>query len=337
MTSSAAEVGQSPRPLNLAFLGCGAVTRMHSRTLAHFRREVCCFYASRDRRKAADLGRRYGGFGAFGSYAEALADRRIDAVLIATPPASHLDLTLKALEAGRNVIVEKPAFLASSDFAAVWEAEQRTGKRVLVAENYCYKPLARELRSIVSSGALGEVRFVQLNAVKYQRAGGWRADPSLAGGGALFEGGVHWLDLMANLGLRVESVQAFRPGGQFGAERNMLVVLQYEEGAIGTLHHSWDAPSPLQWLQLSRIQGTRGSVVFEANGLFVAVTTPQRRVVFPGFRDLRGYRAMFRDFFRALRSGEPAVMTLERAQRDVELVEAAYQGLAETAPSRGGP
>lgn len=319
------------RPVNLAFLGCGQITRSHSRTLAGlgFESQVRCFYASRDPATAASFARHYGGAGSFGSYTAALEDERIDTVLIATPPDSHLELTLRALDHQRNVIVEKPAFLRASDFTAVRAASVRNSRRVLVAENYCYKPLARVVRDVITSGSLGEIRFLHLDAVKYRRPGGWRADPVIAGGGALFEGGVHWVDLLANLGLRIEAVHGFRPGDWRGPERSTLVVAEYEEGAVGTLAHSWEIPSPLKGLRLSHIYGTRGSAVFESNGLFVRVTGAKPQLMFPGLHDLGGYRAMFRDFLTALRTGREPLMSLERAQRSIELIEAAYR----TAPS----
>ena len=96
--------------IELAFLGCGGVTRTHSRTL-----EVRCHYASRDPARATAVAARSPGAIAFGSYAEAIADPRIDAVLVATPPDSHLALTLEALAGGKHVIVEKPAFLRAAD------------------------------------------------------------------------------------------------------------------------------------------------------------------------------------------------------------------------------
>jgi predicted dehydrogenase len=310
--------------VDLAFLGCGSVTRTHSRTLARFRGQVRCHYASRDPARAAEYAARHGGAGAFGSYAEALADPRVQAVLVATPPDTHLELVLDALAHGKHVIVEKPAFLRSADCARARAAEARSGRRVLVAENYCYKPLALALRAVLASGHLGEVRFIHLDAVKHQRVRGWRADPGVAGGGALFEGGIHWIDLLANLGPRIEAVHGFRPGDWRGGERSMLVVAEYEEGAVGTLAHSWEIPSPWRGLRLSRIYGTRGSVLFESNGLFVRVTGPRPRLILPGLRDIGGYRAMFRDFLQSIRTGREPLMSLARAQRGLELVEAAY-------------
>jgi predicted dehydrogenase len=315
-----------PSRVSLAFLGCGRITRGHSRTLARAA-EVRRWYASRDRAVAERFSRELGGAGAFGSYREAMESPDIDVVMVATPPDSHLDLTLQALERGKHVIVEKPAFLRSADFAPVRAAAERAGKRVFVAENYAYKPLAGALQRLVASGVLGEVRFVHVVAVKQQRTGGWKDDPAVAGGGALFEGGVHWIDLFAHLGREVESVHGFRPGPREGLERSMAVVARLAGGAVGTLYHSWEIPSPLRGLRLSRIYGTRGSAVFESNGLVVAVTSPRPRLVFPGFRDISGYRAMFQDFFDAIRTGREPLMTLARAQRGMEMVETAYQEL----------
>lgn len=314
------------RPLHLAILGCGAIAARHRKTIAKVAPALRCSFASRDAARAADYARRFNGSMHWGSYADAIADSTVDAVMITTPTSSHLSLTLDALHAGKDVIVEKPAFLQSGDITIAEAAAATVGRCVFVAENYCYKPLANTLRQIVGSGELGEVRFVTVNALSHQQRGGWRDDPAIAGGGALFEGGIHWIDLVAHIGLTVESVQGFRPGTGAGLERATLVVLRYAGGAVGTLHHSWDTPSRLRGLQLSRIAGTHGSVTFESNGLFVHVHTQQprrSRWIFPGLRDISGYRAMFADFLGALGSGTDSSMTLARARRDLEFVEQA--------------
>ena len=323
-----AESRSAGAPIGLAFLGCGLATRMHSKRLRGFR-EVRRYYASRDAERAAAYDRRFGGHGAFASYEQATADPRVTCVLVATPPATHLDLTLGALEAGKHAIVEKPAFLRAADVDRVAAAAARAGRRVLVAENYHYKPIAAELRKLVAAGAFGDVRFVQVNALKHQPTPDWRADPALAGGGALFEGGVHWVSFMANLGLTVTAVQGRRPHargrGSAALERSMLAVFEYAEGAVGTLAHSWEIASPLRGLRLSGIFGTDGSAVFESNGLGLLVLGRSRRVALPGVRDFLGYSAMFRDFIDSLRTGREPAMTLALARRDLELVEEIYR------------
>lgn len=319
--------------LDLAFLGCGFAARLHSRTLRSFP-GVRRHYASRDADRAADAARRHRGAGAFSPYEQALASPDVDAVLVATPPSSHLELTLAALEAGKHVIVEKPPFPSSADFAPVREAAARAGRQVLVAENYFYKPLAIRLRRLLADGVVGRPIFVHLCAVKRQQVGDddWRGDPGRAGGGALFEGGIHWVDLAANLGLELESVGGLRPALGPGPERSFLVTLQYAEGAVGALYHSWEVPSLFQGLRWSKIYGTEGSITFESNGLIVLVRGRRKRVILPGFRDIAGYRRMFEDFFRCLREGGDPEYSLQHAERDLRFVEDAYAAAASDRP-----
>jgi UDP-N-acetylglucosamine 3-dehydrogenase len=321
-------------PLRVALLGCGFATRLHSRTLSRFA-EVQRFYASRDPARAEACNRRYRGSGAFGSYEAALASPEIDVVLVATPPASHLEWTLRALERGKHVIVEKPPFLHSSDFDAVREAAERAGRQVMVAENYFYKPLARALREVLATGAVGEPRVLSINALKEQRTGDWRDEPGLAGGGALFEGGIHWVSFMAHLGLPVVSVQGYRPAGP-GPERTVVAVFQYAGGMVGSLYYSWEIPSPLRGLRLSALYGTEGTVTFESNGLLVMVRGRRKRIRIPEPTDLLGYRAMFRDFFRAIRGGTEPEFGLDRARFDLELVEALYRSMEHSHPIHTG-
>ncbi|MFN2317534.1 MAG: Gfo/Idh/MocA family protein [Gemmatimonadales bacterium] len=314
-------------PVSLAFLGCGNITRQHSGTVAKVAPEVPRYFASRTRETADRYARELRGAGAFGSYADACNSPAVTVVMVCTPPDSHLELTLAALAAGKDVIVEKPAFFRAADVDQVTAAMRTSGRRVFVAENYYYKPLRAAVAAVIASGDLGEIRFVHLNAMKHQTVAGWRGDPTMAGGGALFEGGVHWINFMANIGLTLTEVHGFRPGDHAGPERSTLVVGRYAEGAVGTLHHSWEVPSLLKGLRLSRLTGTLGSATFESNGLVLFQRAKRMRLRFPGFRDIRGMQGMFRDFLGALRDGREPAMTLAMARRDLDWLEAAGERL----------
>jgi UDP-N-acetylglucosamine 3-dehydrogenase len=313
------------KKIGIAFLGCGAVTRAHTRTLRAVDADVRLYYASREITRAAELNSRSNGAGAFGSYDGALGEPGVDAVLIATPPAFHLEWTLRALAAGKHVIVEKPPFPNATDFSAVERAARAASRQVMVAENYFYKPVLRVLRSMMRERTIGEPRFLDIKALKAQGTQNWRDDAALAKGGALYEGGIHWIDFLANAGLDVVSVHGFRPGTGSGLDREMLVVARYAQGAVGALFFSWNTPSLLRGVRLSRIYGTEGSITFESNGLFVLALGKRTHLRFPGVRDLTGTRAMFRDFLGALRDGRAPEFTLALARRDLELVEAAYR------------
>jgi predicted dehydrogenase len=316
--------------MHLCFLGCGRVADAHSGRLARLRPGVTLSYASRSAPKAQALASRHGGARAFGSYREAIDSQDIDVIAVVTPPAEHLEWTLAALEADKDVILEKPPVLRSADFDGIQRACKARGRFVYVAENYYYKPILSAVRKAIASGAIGEPLFIHLNAVKRQRTGGWRDDPAEAGGGALFEGGIHWINFAGALGFTIASVKAARPGRREGLERSMALLLEYAEGPVGLLSYSWDVASPLGGLRASRIYGREGSLVFESNGLFMATSGRRWRVRFPGLGDMLGYNAMFSDFLRAWRARTEPGMTLARARRDLEVIEEAYRSAGVT-------
>lgn len=242
-------------------------------------------------------------------------------MVVATPPGQHLDLTLAALSAGKHVVVEKPAWPRAADVRRVRAAAAAVARQVLVAENYAYKPLLRRLRALLGEGAVGEPRFITVNAMRAQHAPGWREDSAV---GALYEGGIHWLSLLADLGFSIARVYGIRPGPRSGPDRSMLVVLEYVEGPVATLHYSWEVPTLLRGLGLSRIAGTQGVITFETNGVFVLMRGRRRGFWAPQLTDVAGYQAMWNDFLAALRTGAEPRMSLVAAERDLSLVEAVY-------------
>jgi predicted dehydrogenase len=324
-------------PLRLAFLGCGFITRVHSRHLRALRADVVPCYASRERTKADDYCRRFGGAGSYGDYEAAIDDPAIDAVVVAVPPRFHLQLTLRALEAGKHVLVEKPAFLTMADYETVQAARDRAARVVLVGENDHYKPLAVCLRELLANGVIGEMVFAHFMTLarRLKAADDWRNDETMAGGDAFFEEGIHWLHLAGSLGPRIVDIHGFRPSvSRTGTDRrakSMMVAFRYDNDAVGSLYYSREIPSLLRGLRVSKLLGREGVISFESNGLFIVVRgRGLPRLVVPGFRDIRGYQAMYRDFVRAIRQQWAPQMSLERAMEDQRLMEQAYANVRST-------
>ena len=323
-------------PLRLAFLGCGFITRVHSRHLRRLRRDVLPHYASRERSKAEEYCRRYKGAASYPDYMAAIDDPRIEAVVVAVPPRFHLDLTLRALAAGKHVLVEKPAFLTMRDYTTVLTARDRASRVVLVGENDHYKPLAVCLRRLLAEGVIGEMVFAHFMTLarRLKSADDWRNDEAMAGGDAFFEEGIHWLHLAASLGPRMTTIQGYRPSvsreGPDRRAKSMMVAFRYDNDAVGSLYYSREIPSLLRGLRVSKLLGRRGIISFESNGLFVVVRGGGLpRIIIPGWRDIRGYRAMYRDFIRSIRDGRPPEMSLEAAIDDQRLMDQVYASLEE--------
>ena len=317
--------------VNIAFLGCGYITKVHGWHLTRLRDEIIPSYASRDAEKAEAYRRECGGARSFGDYRAAIDDPMVDAVVIAVPPRFHLELTLQALAGGKHVLVEKPAFPRLSDFEQVRSAAERAKRVVLVGENDHYKPLAVCLRRLLADGAIGEMVLAHFTTLvkKFKSATDWRNDEAMAGGDAFFEEGIHWLHLANSLGPVISSVHGYRPppvsDGPDRRAKSILVSFQYDTGAAGSLYYSREVPSLLRGLRLSKLFGRNGIITFESNGTFVLVRNEgMPELLFPGFRDIRGYQAMYRDFVSAIRDGCQPEMNVEAAIADQRVMEEIY-------------
>jgi len=321
-------------PLRLAFLGCGFITRVHSSHLWSLRPDFACAYASRDAARAEQYRARYSGFASFADYDAAIADPRVDAVVIAVPPSFHLDLTLKALAAGKHVLVEKPAFPRLEDYVTVAAARDAAARVVLVGENDHYKPLAVRLRALLAEGAIGDMVFAHFTTIarRLKAADDWRNDERMAGGDAFFEEGIHWLHIAGSLGPRITSINGYRPSpsreGPDSRAKSMMVSFRYDNGAVGSLFYSREIPSLFRGLRISKLFGRDGVISFESNGLvLLARGRGLPRLNFPGFIDIRGYKAMYKDFHRAIATGATPQMSLERAMDDQRLMDHVYATL----------
>ena len=318
-------------PLHVAFLGCGFITRVHSRHLSALRADIVCSYASRNAEKADAYRREFGGRESYRDYVRAIEDPRVDAVVIAVPPRFHRDLTLRALEAGKHVVVEKPAFPRRLDYNPVLQTRERVGRTLLVGENDHYKPLAVTLRRLLAERAIGDLVFAQFITIakRLKTADDWRNDEELAGGDAFFEEGIHWLHIANSLGPKISTIHGYRPSpsreGPDTRAKSMLVAFHYDDGSVGTLLYSREVPSLFKGLRFSKLFGREGVITFESNGAVVLARgrgLPQ--LLFPGLHDIRGYKAMYRDFIDAIRNNRQPEMSLERAMEDQRLMDQIY-------------
>lgn len=310
--------------LHISLLGCGGITKSHAKQLSKIA-GVDISFASRSREKAQDYQSSLKGVAAFGSYEDAITDTSVNAVMINTPPNLHYDLAHQALSAGKHVIVEKPPFFKSSDFDVLGAMADEKGLQLLVAENYFYRPLRYKIAELLLSDVIGQPLFMSINATKTQDNGGdWREDQSITGFGALYEGGIHWLNFINNLGFDIVRVEGFQPKKSDQLERSMQVVAETSAGLVISLLYSWEVGTMWKGARISKIHGTAGSIGFESNGVFIWIRGERKRFFLPGLKEISGSAPMFRDFVQAMKTGQAAAYTWRMAKSDLELVEQAY-------------
>lgn len=317
--------------LRLCLLGCGRMARQHARGLRALG-GVELLFASRDRDRAEAFRREFGGIGAFTGYEEACASPQVDAVIDCTPHALHLANARLAATHRKHLLIEKPVARTLAELDEMITAVESAGVIAMVAENYLFKPMVRVFRDVVASGDVGQPLLLEIDRANRTTAHGWRTDAAMMGGGALLEGGVHWVNYLTSLaGSDVREVLGMRPTVPYPPaapfEDTMQVVVKFADGSIGKLLHSWYLKDRLKGVQFSKLYGTEGNILFESNGLLLIVAGKRTRVKFPGLRDLMGYRAMLAHFVDCVTKNEAPAMSLAMARRDLAVVEAAYRSL----------
>ena len=117
--------------------------------------------ASRDQARADAYAREWEIPRAYGSYEALLADPDIEAVYISLPNTMHVEWSIKALEAGKHVLCEKPFTRHPEEIAAAFDTADRTGRLLTEAFMYRHNPQTKRLAELVAEGAIGELRLVR--------------------------------------------------------------------------------------------------------------------------------------------------------------------------------
>ena len=179
----------------VAIIGCGLIGHKRAAALGGASLLWC---VDIDPKRAGDLARLYHGAKSSAGWKDALTDPNVGVVIVATPNNLLTQITIEALEAGKDVLVEKPAGRTERETQAIIDCIRRTGRLVRVGFNHRYHPAFQRARALVDEGALGPLMFVRGRyghggRIGYERE--WRADPTISGGGELIDQGVHLIDL----------------------------------------------------------------------------------------------------------------------------------------------
>jgi len=226
----------------------------------------------RGRREAAELGAEF-----MGDLDELLARRDIQAVTICAENAKHADLAVKAAEAGKHIMVQKPMATKLAEADRIVAAVEAAGVKYLQAHNLIFDDLHQAVKRTVASGRLGKISVVRrrhshhfaIDPKDRENILGWMTDPVLAGGGALMDEGAHALLWFLWMFGPPEAVTA-RVGNTIpglGVEDHAVAVFGYPGGMTGVLQTSWTEVAAGPTIE---IYGDQGALI--ATGTDIAST-----------------------------------------------------------------
>jgi len=249
--------GPSVPPLRFGILGAAKIARGFTAGLRHSERVKVLAVASRDAAKARAFAREFAIDRCFGSYEAMLAEPDIDAVYVPLPNSLHAEWAIRAAEAGKHVLCEKPLSASASEARAMFDAARRHGVHLAEAYPYRAQPQTLKLRELLDSKVIGEPRLIQASFAFNLGAGkNIRWSAPLAGG-ALLDVGSYPVSLVRMIaGARPTSVQAAARWTQGGVDESVAATLEFESGLFAQITCGFNAYLHRQAL----IAGTAGVI-----------------------------------------------------------------------------
>ena len=289
--------------------------------------------ASRDLARAQAAAKALGAARAYGSYEELLADPTIEAIYNPLPNELHVPWTIRALEAGKHVLSEKPIALDANEAQALVAARTRSGKLVAEAFMVRHHPQWRRAREIARSGAIGEVRAIQtFFAYRLLDADNIRNKPP--GGGALYDIGCYAI-LTARYVFGAEPtrvVASLDIDPKFGTDRLASALIEFPGGR----HLTFTCATQVQDYQRVAIVGEAGRV--EVSVPFNALIDRPMRITVDSGADLVGggarneefpvcdqYTLQGDAFSRAVLGEAPLEFPIEDAIANMRVIDAAFR------------
>lgn len=236
------------QPLRIALIGAGVMGRQHYQHLRTLDQAQLCAVADPNESAAefaAECAVAY-----YADYRQMLALARPEAVIVANPNALHVSTALDCLAAGVPVLLEKPVGVQVGEVRELVAASKATGVPVLVGHHRRHNPLIARAHEVISRGVLGRLTTVtalwQLRKPDSYFDIPWRRE---AGAGMLLTNLIHDLDLLRYLCGEVRQVQAITSNAVrgFGNEDCAAVLLQFDNGALGSLTGSDAVAAPWSW------------------------------------------------------------------------------------------
>lgn len=347
----------------LGIIGAGGIAAVHAEAASH-NGIVIAGFCDVDEGKAGQLAAQYPGALATTSVEELLDDERLDAVVVAAPNYLHKSLALAVLQAGKDLLLEKPMAMNVTECDEILNAAQQSAQIVQINFVTRQSPAARAAFDLIQAGRLG--RIYHIKAVNCRRRGipglgRWFTTKSQSGGGVLIDLGVHLIDLALHLTgrPRVRSVSGAcachfgHPIGSYlftemwagppdakgvcDVEDTATAMIRFEDGMVFELHTAWAANLPEASLPNGvLVLGDKGGCYFDPWGRRVTLATEQDGYLVdvmpqlpPGDAWPMAWRRQHELFAESVLTRTPPVSTAEHG-REVQLVlDAVYQSSEE--------
>lgn len=330
--------------MNFAIVGCGVIAFTHASALKQLPNETLYAVCDIIPKKADDFAKEHNAQKVFYCVEDLLKDPNVDIVCVCVPSGTHGEICIKAAEAGKAIVCEKPMEITPKRMDKIIQAVDQAGVKMQCIFQRRLMPVAIATRSAIAQGKLGKICLAQAD-LKYYRdqeyynSAGWRGTWEHDGGGALMNQGVHGVDLVLwMLGDNIASIygQAKTLSRQIDVEDTAAAIVLMEKGTLYTISAATTAYPGFS--TTFSIHGEKGSICFNDQGIlnwdFIdeqdAPPRPDAGEAMGGSKSnvdisIYGHITLLQDIADALRENRPVMIPPQVATDAVKVICSIYE------------
>ena len=322
----------------LGVIGLGGVAQIvHLPILSKLNTVVLTAVADLNKNRLSTVADKFGVKDQYVNYKEMLKKTDLDAVVIATPTNTHMQIAVDCIKAKKNVLIEKPIALNFEEAKKINDAAKKFKTNVMVGMNFRFRPDAMLLKSIINGGEIGEPFYIKCGwSRKMSSDQKWFLQKSSAGGGVILDLGIVLLDLAIWFfdypSIKSVTVQTYNHRTK-KVEDSAVGFLRFKNSAVINFEISWSLHSETDSISMT-VFGTEGTAHLNplkaykrVGASHIEYTPPMSSNIKNLYR--KSYENELKHFIGAIRGNNPIMSSSEDALNRMKLLDSIYKS-AET-------
>ena len=319
---------------NIAVVGLGGIAQLvHLPILSKLNSVNIVAVSEVNKNRLKTVGNKFNVSNQYSDYKKMLAENDIDAVIIATPTKSHLEVSLEAIKAGKHILIEKPIAVNYEEAKKINDAAKKDKVKAMVGMNFRFRPDAMLLKSLINSNELGDLFYIRCGWSRKQSSEEkWFRKKTESGGGVLIDLGIMLLDLgiwfLDYPPVKSVSVQTYSHKVK-GVEDSAVGFLRFKNGSVINFEVSWSLHSEKDSFNLTAF-GTEGTGHLNPFRAYKRVDSARIDYTPTGSANTKNlykksYENELKHFISSVRGNTPLLSSSEEAVTRMKLLEAIYE------------
>lgn len=316
--------------LRVALIGAGGIAQSYLDVIAAKKADIdLVAIVEPDADRAANAVAKVAGavFSDVHDFLDARERLGVQAVMVCTPPITHVPIASAVLEQGLPVLCEKPLAPNRPGLYMMNDASRRSGALLMMASKFRYVDDVARTKELVDTGALGEIiLFRNAFTSPVDMRNRWNSRRDISGGGVIIDNGTHSVDIARYLLGPIRNVIATETRRVQGlsVEETAQLLIRTDSSATGTIDLSWSLSTGSQWYVT--VDGTEGSI--RLGWQTAEINTGKGWTTFgTGYDKHAAFSRQLNDFSDAIRHDKAPVISQDDAQASVAVVDAAYRSM----------